>query len=167
MCHCATPKMWRLERNVTFDSADWSRLLYNAAHSHTAACAHHGRWQCARVSLPHICFASRAFLHEKTVTEPPFYEWDGARNAFVCRKLSERPFFLVSLSHGAALVLVIHHRKFWPLCGMSKLYGGGLELSNHTLHSLARYLITYKGNATFSESLHLKMENSEKSYCQE
>lgn len=139
MCHCATPKMWRLQRNVTFDSADWSRLLYNAAHSHTAACAHHGRWQCVRVSLPHICFASRAFLHEKTVAEPPL-RVGRCEECFCLQKVVWETFW--SLSHGAALVLVIHHRKFWPLCGISKLYGGGLELSNHTLHSLARDLVT-------------------------
>lgn len=87
---------------------------------------------------------------------------------FCLQKAVWETFFFWSLSHGAALVLVIHHRKFWPLCGMSKLYGGGLELSNHTLHSSARDLITYKGNGTFSKSLfYLKMENSEKSYCQE
>lgn len=141
MCHCATLKMWRLQRNVTFDSADWSRLLYNAAHSHTAACAHHGRWQCVRVSLPHICFASRAFLHKKTVAEPPFTSGT-VRGMLLSAESCLRDFFFWSLSHGAALVLVIHHRKCWPLCGMSKLYGGGLELSNHTLHTLAGDLIT-------------------------
>lgn len=52
-----------------------------------------------------------------------------------------------SVSHDDTRVLVIHQRKFWPLCGTNEFYGGGLELSNHTLHSLERNLITYKGNA--------------------
>lgn len=52
-----------------------------------------------------------------------------------------------SVSHDDARVLVIHQGKFWPVRGTRECYGGGRELSNHTLHSLARNLITYKDNA--------------------
>lgn len=51
------------------------------------------------------------------------------------------------VSHENALMFVIHKTKFWAVCGTNKFYGGGSELSNHTLHSLARNLITYKQKA--------------------
>lgn len=134
MRHDVALKMWSVQRNVTFDSADWSWLLYNQC-THTQLCAHTlilpfqilGLCVCQCVINPHL-FHIEGLLLQRLVEELPF---------------TSRSIWRLLLSgEGMALVLVIHERKLQWLCGTGYLYVGGLALSNHTLHSFARNLIT-------------------------
>lgn len=149
----------QLKKNVTFDSTNWSWLLYNqlthtCTHTHTLLLE--GRdslslsvyrylcmcvcvWEC--VVTTHL-FHIRSGLHHNTLWESAF------------TTLSSVSIFIAFQSVPRDLdgtMVVIHQRKFWPVCGTNEfLHGGGgggwFQLHYHTLHSLVRHLICYKVN---------------------
>lgn len=98
--------IWSQLENVTFDSDDWNRLLYNRR-AHTQMCA----------PLLHICFPSRP-SHTR--------EHCGLQAGAECFCLGK-----VGLGHSSSslvvllLMLVIHRGSFWSLYGANELYGGG------------------------------------------
>lgn len=109
MWHFEAAKMWSRPKNVTFDSADWNWLLCNKR-THTHLCG----------SLVHICFTLRPSYTKACLQN--YHLQAGAE----CFCLVEAVFW--SVSHGAALMLVIHQRKSWPLAQKSYM-GEGRSLA--------------------------------------
>lgn len=128
---------------------NWRWLLYHQC-THTKLCAHtHLCWQS---EIPYVCvcvvtthlFYIEALLQQRmfVMFVPAIYQQDCLKKILSSGEGCLGALWFVS--HEADLVLVSHHRK--PLCGFNQLFGGGLELGNPTLHSLARNLISHKGN---------------------
>lgn len=103
MCHYVTLKMWRQSKNVTFDSADWSWLLYNQwTHRQHMLAVQDPLCVSACVITTHL-FYIEALLHQRMLVELQF------TSRTLCLVNVAREFF--SLTHDATRVVVIHQRK--------------------------------------------------------
>lgn len=144
VCQCLTLKIWVCWRM-------WHLTLLTGADCFTAegltlsyVCVHtHSRWQ-SGILCPRVCHNHTSASHwgpptPKNACTTTMCKQDHLE-VLLCG--AGRFSALQSDSHDDTRVLVIHQRKFWPVCGMNEFYGGGSELRNHTLHSPQRNLIT-------------------------
>lgn len=124
-------------------------IVIKLVHSHSSVCTYtHPRWQseslCVCVVTTHL-FHIEALLHQRMLVESPFTSGTILEILFFCWRFVWELFSPSLMTMPSCWWFI--RRKFRTVCGTNKFFGGGLELSNHTLHSLARNVITYKENA--------------------
>ena len=146
MCHYVTLKIWGLQKNVTFDSADWSWLLYKQG-AHTQLLCAHTRTHTHTHTHIHTHIHTHTHTHTLAVQDPLCVchyhtsgsHWGPPTPENACRTTIyrldhlEMPLSSVgslravqSVSHDAALVLMIHRRK--PLGGMNNFLWGRVRV---------------------------------------